>query len=64
MPSGKYMLQVAERNEINVASFFLTVSRNYIPPMPKYIVAVFHANAAMCFPWAYLSMHKELGLNH
>lgn len=59
MPSEKYVLQVAEGNKIEVSSFFLRVSRNYI-----HMAAIFHASAAMCFPWAHLFMHKELGLNH
>lgn len=58
MPSQTYILEVAEGNKINVSSFFLRISRNYIPAMSKHIVAVFHANAAMCFRWA-VSIHAE-----
>lgn len=39
--------------------FFLRASRNYI-----HMAAIFHASAAMCFPWAHLFMYKELSLNH
>lgn len=58
MPSQTYILEVAEGNKINVSSFFLRISRNYIPAVSKHIVAVFHANAAMCFQWA-VSIHAE-----